>query len=152
MVHPFLTLHIAHRIVPCSIVKCFILPFYILFVTTAYIFQQLCTVTQSCPNSPIRDRMYLTNEKKCNDTIEKYMKMRFDYIEIILMTKITSRWDTDRNLTGAGHLPGTAGRAYLSSSPGLSSASLSMGILSLVSMCCFPPLALLFGGLGIYSV
>lgn len=34
-------------------------------------------------------------------------------------------------------------------SPGLASASLTMGILSLVSMCCFPPLALLFGGLGI---
>ena len=34
-------------------------------------------------------------------------------------------------------------------SPGFASASLSMGILSLVSMCCFPPLALLFGGLGI---
>lgn len=34
-------------------------------------------------------------------------------------------------------------------SPGFASAALTMGILSLVSMCCFPPLALLFGGLGL---
>lgn len=34
-------------------------------------------------------------------------------------------------------------------SPGFASAALTMGILSPVSMCCFPPLALLFGGLGL---
>ena len=79
MVHPFLTLHIAHRIVPCSIVKCFILPFYILFVTTAYIFQQLCTVTQSCPILLSVIECSLTNEKNVMIQL-KIHEMRFDYM------------------------------------------------------------------------
>ena len=134
MVHPFLTLHIAHRIVPCSIVKCFILPFYILFVTTAYIFQQLCTITQSCPILLSVIECSLTNEKNVMIQL-KIHEMRFDYMN--------NPYDENNQQMGYGQEPSQGPVIYpeppaehiYQGSPGFASASLSMGILSLVSMC-----------------